>query len=1009
MLKKQLHLANIANVAYGYSGILRQFGQDASVLCYDLRHILSQPEWYDGDFETPPLQESQFNPRDAVLKPFTPPAWYQRIRSQDYWVSDQHRHRRRVLTPDWIATLIHTSRRYGQRWTLTEKDILSYKPLADAMSVNFFPHYDVIFGYAYGAVLPLLAAIEPYVAVEIGTMRETPFEDSALGRLLALAYRTAPHTIITNADVLSAAHELGIENYTHVPHPVDEDVYTPLPSDQRTTLKKRYCASTYLLVAPARHHWEVKANQRYLKAFAKLVRNGVDATLVLSEWGPDVATSKDLIAAEGISQRVKWLSPLPERALVRLYNAADLVLDQFGGYGTFGLIAPKVLSCETPVVLSFDPALHRWCFPEVPPVIGARTEEEICCAVRHYLLHEEARAAQAHQGREWILKHHSKAVVARKVEAIIDSLQKPHVVNSTRFASLRQKRLELDYEHDSVTDYDEKYHKGVAYRWMDKKLTGKVAEMTIGWGVRNPRVLDLGCGPGSMTAKLLEIPGIRLTGVDISPSMIALARQRFPGIDFQVDDMEGLCFEDNGFDLVFCSGVLHHLPMLQRVLKEIHRVLKPGGVLLVREPNRDNFAYRHPEAAFAHLCLRHYLYCSLNARFVLEPEAPDYHRDFSFDELVDELGNQLEVFHFETDLRLGYFYDMLRDERQMEALSTLEDSIHEQPGLNVVVAARKGGTLGATVEVLKQVSHLREPKPLRPEHFIETQRFALKQIARSKPWFHWERSEKEGKSPLAYAVSKLRPSAILVTAEMTSYSHVASLLDELARAISRLPLRREDRQTAIRRQLAEAATSQWPKVLARAMVMKLRPMLLGTKIMRSHWLNPNLSARLKFVPLGELSGLPEHRYDLVVVRADSEAEIRMLDNAVEAFSDYGLVYLELAQELVPKLPGVEGLDVLSLLERFRSEDSAREGFFLVKHAYSAWDFFQALSVALTKAFGDPEAWTDNRLKRVYEEVKHETEIRKNEFSKINSPSLYQALSVESAASAQSVGQQSGND
>ena len=50
---KQLHLANIANVAYGYAKILREAGSAADVLCYDLGHILSLPEWADGDFEIP--------------------------------------------------------------------------------------------------------------------------------------------------------------------------------------------------------------------------------------------------------------------------------------------------------------------------------------------------------------------------------------------------------------------------------------------------------------------------------------------------------------------------------------------------------------------------------------------------------------------------------------------------------------------------------------------------------------------------------------------------------------------------------------------------------------------------------------------------------------------------------------------------------------------------------------------------------------------------------------------
>ncbi|MFO1059711.1 MAG: hypothetical protein U1E53_22425 [Dongiaceae bacterium] len=439
---KQLHLANIANVAYGYARILREAGTAADVLCYDLDHILSQPEWADGDFEIPVADEWRAPQDDPALRRVTPPGWYRRIRSQDHWVSEPAPHGSVRLSPDWADAIVRASERYGPRWSLTRAEVLAYGPLVDALQARFFAGYDVIFGYAYGAVPPLLSSLTPYVPVEIGTLRDIVAVDSPLGRLLALAYRSAPAMIVTNADCRAAAQALELENHRFVPHPVDEDVFRPLPPEERLALRRSLCASRHLLVAPARQSWEVKANQRYVRAFAALVRGGTDATLLISEWGPDVGRTKRLIADLGIADRVTWFPPAPERRLARMLAAADLVLDQFGTFGTFGLIAPKAMACATPCLLSFQPALHGWCFDEMPPLVGVREEHEILQAMCRHLGDEPGRASRGAASRDWMLRHHAKAIVAEKMQRIVE-----HVMGDSRprtgFDLLRRQRLGL--------------------------------------------------------------------------------------------------------------------------------------------------------------------------------------------------------------------------------------------------------------------------------------------------------------------------------------------------------------------------------------------------------------------------------------------------------------------------------------------------------------------------------------------------------------------------------------
>ncbi len=108
---------------------------------------------------------------------------------------------------------------------------------------------------------------------------------------------------------------------------------------------------------------------------------------------------------------------------------------------------------------------------------------------------------------------------------------------------------------------------------------------------RGMRVLDFGCGTGSISVGLAEAvaPG-ELHGIDMEESQIAIATAaaKAGGHDnafFQQGDAAALPFEDDEFDAAHCNAVLMHVPGTQAVLAEVKRVLKPGGLLSVRELN----------------------------------------------------------------------------------------------------------------------------------------------------------------------------------------------------------------------------------------------------------------------------------------------------------------------------------------------------------------------------------------------------------------------------------------
>ena len=103
------------------------------------------------------------------------------------------------------------------------------------------------------------------------------------------------------------------------------------------------------------------------------------------------------------------------------------------------------------------------------------------------------------------------------------------------------------------------------------------------------RVLDFGCGPGTISVGLARAvePG-ELHGVDVEETQIEIARAaaqagRHANATFHVGDVTALPFEDNYFDAAHCHAVLMHIPDTRAVLAEVKRVLKPGGIVASRE------------------------------------------------------------------------------------------------------------------------------------------------------------------------------------------------------------------------------------------------------------------------------------------------------------------------------------------------------------------------------------------------------------------------------------------
>jgi len=99
------------------------------------------------------------------------------------------------------------------------------------------------------------------------------------------------------------------------------------------------------------------------------------------------------------------------------------------------------------------------------------------------------------------------------------------------------------------------------------------------------RVLEIGLGQGADSESLIR-RGARWSGVDLTAESVERVRTRLTLRNLPFDDLKqgsvlGLPFPDDSFDMVFSHGVLHHVPEIRQAEREIHRVLRPGGELVI--------------------------------------------------------------------------------------------------------------------------------------------------------------------------------------------------------------------------------------------------------------------------------------------------------------------------------------------------------------------------------------------------------------------------------------------
>jgi ubiquinone/menaquinone biosynthesis C-methylase UbiE len=135
------------------------------------------------------------------------------------------------------------------------------------------------------------------------------------------------------------------------------------------------------------------------------------------------------------------------------------------------------------------------------------------------------------------------------------------------------------------------YESGVTSRWRDPVQRESLEALQLG---ADDRLLDVGCGTGAASRSAASVAA-SVVGIDLSPEMIRQAQrlaEGFANVHFEIADSEHLPFEDGAFTAVLCSNSFHHYPDPARAVREMARVLAPGGRIVIGDACSDRAAAR---------------------------------------------------------------------------------------------------------------------------------------------------------------------------------------------------------------------------------------------------------------------------------------------------------------------------------------------------------------------------------------------------------------------------------
>lgn len=290
-------------------------------------------------------------------------------------------------------------------------DALSPRNIIDLMYMA--KDYDLL-QLSVPSVIYLQSIGRRFIVHEAGWLRGMTIRNSATEKLARRGYSKAECIVMTNSDCYPMLHKIPYKKQVFIPFVIEVDRYKPMQIARKDDILTFF--------HPTRHVWDVKGNDMLLHAFAQFIHLGYTAKLRMIDWGipDDLSRSKELVKTLGIEPNVEWINPVSKPTLIRLYNEADIVCDQYI-LDCYGTTAPEAMACGKPVLMSLDDESCKMCYGEVAPVLNARSVRQILEAM---ILLTDSNMCRKYgdAGRRYAIAHHNPEAVAEQYIALYQEL-----------------------------------------------------------------------------------------------------------------------------------------------------------------------------------------------------------------------------------------------------------------------------------------------------------------------------------------------------------------------------------------------------------------------------------------------------------------------------------------------------------------------------------------------------------------------------------------------------------
>lgn len=288
-------------------------------------------------------------------------------------------------------------------------------------------NYDLILANS-SLILYAYFSCKPYIVQPIGSeLRVTAFSKSLKGFLMRRALHKA-NVVIISTDVSELfLQKLKIKNYFIIPCNPEISFFHP----EKT--QKIDFNDNFTIFHPTNLNWKSKGNDILIKGFTIFLKHHPNSILLIVEHGIDLEKTHELVRKLKIEKNIKFVKgPLTYSQLRYYYNNADVVADQFIGT-EIGAIGREVMCSQKPLLANFDEESYKSQFGSSPPVLRAKSSDEICSKLE-LLLNDKTKEKYGNDSRLWMEKNNLMDMFVEKYKIICES-----IISKEKFEILKDK------------------------------------------------------------------------------------------------------------------------------------------------------------------------------------------------------------------------------------------------------------------------------------------------------------------------------------------------------------------------------------------------------------------------------------------------------------------------------------------------------------------------------------------------------------------------------------------